>query len=188
MIRVKFLLASEQDVSKATFLSNTFENVIDFAVFCFDNKFTLSEDKTFWLDVANNKYFIEEVVEKKETKEVISRVSYSENRQAFLEYLSSFCNGVFLKCQQHLEDMKFTHFTYEGVVWEEGSRYFKILVQEKNFNHPISNRIHCFVDKHNGGILKAATWKAPAKIYRGNIFNPDNGLNCVNHYGAKYLR
>ena len=30
--------------------------------------------------------------------------------------------------------------------------------------------VHCFVDNTNGNVLKAASWNAPAKHARGNIF------------------
>lgn len=38
-----------------------------------------------------------------------------------------------------------------------------------------------------GDILKAETWKKPAKHPRGNVFN-ENPLEGVNEYGANYLR
>ena len=47
--------------------------------------------------------------------------------------------------------------------------------------------IFCFVDKTNGDILKAATWRAPAKHARGSIFALDNGIGAVGVYGANYL-
>ena len=43
---------------------------------------------------------------------------------------------------------------------------------------------HLFVDKRTGDVLKSASWNAPAKGARGNIFNPDNGLTNVTSYGA----
>ena len=44
----------------------------------------------------------------------------------------------------------------------------------------------CFVDATNGDVLKSASWKAPAKHARGNIFDP-NPVAGVGPYGAKYL-
>lgn len=62
---------------------------------------------------------------------------------------------------------------------EKGNRYFKVLC---------SGRIHTFLDK-NGDILKAATWKSPAKNgVRGNIYSADGGESVINNYGAKYLK
>lgn len=44
---------------------------------------------------------------------------------------------------------------------------------------------YCFIDKTNGDILKAASWKAPAKGARGNIYAADP-LAGVTPYGAVY--
>lgn len=60
-----------------------------------------------------------------------------------------------------------------------GSRYVKVVR---------NGSAHCFVDISNGDVLKSASWNAPAKKARGNIFNSDNGLSGMDHYGAKYLR
>lgn len=41
---------------------------------------------------------------------------------------------------------------------------------------------------NKGDIFKSATYKAPARHARGNIFNPDNGLTQWGDYGPNYLR
>jgi hypothetical protein len=46
----------------------------------------------------------------------------------------------------------------------------------------------CFVDKATGNVLKAASWSAPAKHARGNIFDESNGLAKIGPYGPAYLR
>lgn len=46
--------------------------------------------------------------------------------------------------------------------------------------------VYCFVDRSSGDILKAASWKAPAKHARGNIYAADP-LAGVGQYGAAYL-
>ena len=60
-----------------------------------------------------------------------------------------------------------------------GSRYIKIIR---------GGSVHCFIDRTNGDVLKAASWSAPAKHARGNIWKDDNGLGCMGEYGASYLR
>jgi|APSaa5957512493_1039668.scaffolds.fasta_scaffold13789_1 hypothetical protein len=47
--------------------------------------------------------------------------------------------------------------------------------------------VYCFVDRTNGNILKSASWKAPAKGARGNIY-ADDPLKGLGPYGAAYLR
>lgn len=48
-----------------------------------------------------------------------------------------------------------------------------------------SEWVYCFIEAATGDILKSASWKAPAKGVRGNIFN-DNPTSCCNWYGAEY--
>lgn len=59
-----------------------------------------------------------------------------------------------------------------------GTRYIKLKHQDG---------IYCFIDATNGDILKAATWRAPAKHARGNIYKVD-WLESFGPYGTKYLR
>lgn len=186
MFKVKFLISTEEDVSKASYLSNTFKDVFDFAKWTVDNKFTLVEDH--WEDAAKNKYFVEQENEKPTTIKTQNPQSYAENRSLFLEHLESFCNGIFVMRKQYNEKNGYKHEKEKDVIYEEGSRYFKVLYRTQwQGEGEIKSHIHCFVDKTNGGILKAATWRAPAKGYRGNIFN-ENCLKSVNEYGANYLR
>lgn len=46
--------------------------------------------------------------------------------------------------------------------------------------------IHCFVDRTNGDVLKAASSKAPAKGARGNLFDAHNGLGRMKWTGPEY--
>ena len=48
--------------------------------------------------------------------------------------------------------------------------------------------VYCFVDKETGQVFKPASWNAPAKHARGNIFNTDNGMSCCGPYGVARLR
>jgi len=45
-----------------------------------------------------------------------------------------------------------------------------------------------FVDKTTGDILKPASWAAPAKHARGNIFDQAGGMAHIGPYGPNYLR
>lgn len=47
--------------------------------------------------------------------------------------------------------------------------------------------VFCFVRIADGAILKAASWKAPAKHARGSIF-VNAGQDAVTTFGANYLR
>lgn len=77
---------------------------------------------------------------------------------------------------------------------DEGRMYDKV-VRESGYNkRPGGGSVFCFIKKHPnaakgaevGDILKAASWKAPAKHSRGSIFN-ENQMEGVGAYGATYL-
>jgi len=65
----------------------------------------------------------------------------------------------------------------------QGSRYIKIVRKDIS-----SKSVWAFVDKINGDVLKPASWSAPAKHARGNIFDEHNGLKNIGYYGPAYLR
>lgn len=65
----------------------------------------------------------------------------------------------------------------------DGVRYIRVIRQGVG-----SRSVHCFVDKTNGDVLKAASWKTPAKHARGNVFDAANGLGSMGEYGPAYLR
>jgi len=62
---------------------------------------------------------------------------------------------------------------------KSGRRYIKLLDDTSVF---------AFVDRTNGDVLKPASYKAPAKHARGNIFLSDNGLDLVGPFGPAYLK
>lgn len=75
-----------------------------------------------------------------------------------------------------------------SICFEHGRKYIKALVQ-KAWNSGYTNSdLYCFIDKTTGDILKPASWKAPAKHARGNIFSSDSGMSCCTRYGVKYLK
>ena len=90
-------------------------------------------------------------------------------------------------CQKLIDDhFERNHFANTPLLTAEvGSRYIKIVRQELAAN---GGSVHCFVDKNNGDVLKAASWRAPAKGARSNIFNEFNGVDGMTEYGAKYFR
>ena len=65
---------------------------------------------------------------------------------------------------------------------------FSYKVNKKYIRVVCGGSVHCFVNLENGDVLKAASWSAPAKIARGNIFDDNNGLGSMGEYGPAYLR
>jgi hypothetical protein len=90
---------------------------------------------------------------------------------------------VFFKgcIQIHNESMAttFPNLKPDTFSYTVGKRYVKVIRDHS---------VHCFVDKTNGDVLKAASWSAPAKHARGNIYDDANGLGSMGEYGPAYLR
>lgn len=69
---------------------------------------------------------------------------------------------------------------------EIGPRYIKLVRADVAGS---SRSVHCFIDRSNGDILKAASWRAPAKHPRGNVFEEDFGVSSsgLSSYGVRYM-
>ncbi len=48
--------------------------------------------------------------------------------------------------------------------------------------------VHSFIDMETGDVLMAASFKAPAKHARGNIYDEHNGLKNMGPFGPRTLR
>lgn len=99
---------------------------------------------------------------------------------------ATFVTGCQDICDTYHKTMGFGDFQ-RGIltVDPKGRKYKKIVRTDANGS---GRGVHVFVDTTNGNVLKSASWSAPAKHARGNIFKADNGLNCMGAYGAAYLR
>lgn len=64
---------------------------------------------------------------------------------------------------------------------DEGGKKFLRIVRTDGS----SRSVFAFIEVATGNVLKADSWKAPAKGARGNIYTAELG---VTEYGAKYLR
>jgi len=69
------------------------------------------------------------------------------------------------------------------LITEPGRKFIKVIEDNRG-----RQSVWGFVDMTNGDVLKAASWKTPAKHARGNIFDDNNGLAHVSGYGPNYLR
>ena len=75
------------------------------------------------------------------------------------------------------EKMKFNMAKVPEFAIEKGIRFAKITRRSYG-----SLSVHCFVEIATGDIYKAATWKAPAKIVRGNINSEKKPLLGYDYY------
>lgn len=85
----------------------------------------------------------------------------------------------------HWKKMNFKFAEPPKFELEPGSRFVKIVKVEAGG----SRSVHSFIDRANGDILKAASYRAPAKHARGNVFEPDYGAKSakVSCHGVRYL-
>lgn len=100
-----------------------------------------------------------------------------ENKITFQQALESFITKV----QEMIDkDRKSSGYPFETVIAAvPGRKYIKVTKKDTQTS------VWCFIDVATGDILKPATWSAPAKHARGNIYN-ENPLDGCNVYGPNY--
>ena len=91
------------------------------------------------------------------------------------EYCQSLLDNYFASMFPTLETPEIT-FTV-------GRKYVKVIRNEEQ-----GGSVWAFIDMVSGDIYKPASWRAPAKHVRGNIFNEDGGKTCVTCHGINYLK
>jgi hypothetical protein len=105
----------------------------------------------------------------------------------FKERLDKYLAGVREKVAYNLKQYSLTATPEIKAAF--GERYVKVYRLEIASNGSLLSRsVHSFVDQTNGDVLKAASWRSPAKHARGNIYDADYGLSRVTAYGPEYLR
>ncbi len=103
---------------------------------------------------------------------MITAQDYNENFQDFAEKARELVQGGARK-----------KFGYD-LTYKKGRRYDKLIMLTGGRSNGRS--VWGFVERSTGDILKAASWRAPAKTLRGNIFDPDPMEN-MHWTGPAYL-
>ena len=68
-----------------------------------------------------------------------------------------------------------------GIEFEPGSKYVKVV----SISGGGSRSVHCFVEKANGNIWRAASWKSPARNHiRGNVFDQASYIDRIRWTGV----
>lgn len=97
--------------------------------------------------------------------------------------------GQFLAYAQDTVDThmreKFPTLARKILTLEWGQRYARIVVSSEGSK---TGSAFGFIDITNGDLLKASTWKAPAKIPRGNLYDKSTWGRSHDSYGMAYLR
>ena len=69
--------------------------------------------------------------------------------------------------------------------FDKGRRYWRIWsIRQGDARHKSA---WAFIDTTNGDVLKPASWRAPAKHARGNIYDSHGGTSRLGPYGPAYL-
>lgn len=72
---------------------------------------------------------------------------------------------------------------YRTITAKPGRKYIKLIESHSNS----SRSVFCFLD-FDGNIYKSASWSAPAKHIRGNLFDDNYSFGKgIGQYGAAYL-
>ena len=112
-------------------------------------------------------------------------IRFSRNIIEMERAIQSYVELVQSKVDTYWTAHNFTFAPPPTITAQTNKKYVRII---SNCNYGNSKSVHTFIDRTNGDILKAGTWKAPqANGIRGNIF-ADNVANVVNEHGAIYLR
>ena len=99
----------------------------------------------------------------------------------------------FLEGCQKIVDKNYTDNSYQPKlsVTSIGKKNAKIIIElYPDKDNPIDRQasVWAFVDVASGNILKPASFRAPAKGARGNIYNENCDLHLISAYGPAYLR
>lgn len=80
----------------------------------------------------------------------------------------------------------FPNLTPSVLEMTDGRRYIRI---DTIVDNGLGQRsVWAFIDKRSGDVLKPATYKAPAKHARGNLFDASGGVSKLTPYGPAYLK
>lgn len=113
----------------------------------------------------------------------------NEDTPQFASWLSA---SVMLVQDHHQKS--FPTLPAKNLEAEWGTRYVRIVDVERNTGADAASRPYnrrsawAFIDRTTGDVLKPASFRAPAKHSRGNIFDDKNGMGSMGPYGPAYLR
>lgn len=112
-------------------------------------------------------------------------------REDILVAAARFAEAAQVAQQAHFDHRGYTFGRPVVFLDKPGQRYVRIIeaTVHTGQTEPAHRRVHAFIDLTNGDVLKAASWKAPAKHARGNVLRQDNGTGALTaRGGVHYLR
>ena len=127
------------------------------------------EEVQAWMEKCQNEDFVVIDTERQVTLEEV---------QAWMAKCQKMLDEYFAANYPKLVELGHT----PTLVIDKGNRFYKIVKQEAG-----SRSVFAFIDQ-NGDVLKPASWRAPAKHARGNLFDAKAGMGSMGPYGPAYLR
>lgn len=103
--------------------------------------------------------------------------------QDFITSLNNFVNVAQSTINEHFKNFGYSNPPVLEI--DGGNKYVKIVEVRHG---SVGKSVYGFVEKSTGNILKAASWRAPAKHSRGNIYDADGGASACTPWGIKYLK
>ena len=76
-------------------------------------------------------------------------------------------------------------YEQEELTFKKGKKYIKVIQRQKGAK---LGSVWAFIDTTTGDVLKPASFSAPAKGARGNIYDAKGGLGRISAYGPGYNR
>ena len=128
-------------------------------------------------------------------KAIIESSVLKESEKDYEKTLALFVKAVQKMTDQHFKKMH-PNLSPNKITVTRGQKFDRIVTTRCGRDgKPMDSGagVYCFIQKvasasgQIGDILKAASWKTPAKHSRGNIFSSEI-LKGVNAYGANYMR
>jgi hypothetical protein len=114
---------------------------------------------------------------------VTMKKSYKDDPDAFQTAFDAWLKIARDRLADHWKKNDYRFAPTPDLIVQEGNRYWKVIRKDSS-----QESVHAFVDTSNGDVLKPATWRAPAKHARGNIFDDDHGAAWIGPHGPNYLR
>jgi len=104
--------------------------------------------------------------------------------------MNKFLEKLLAQLESYRKNSGLTYFDRYSLETTVGKRYIKVCRVEIGAKGERSgNHLICFVENTTGDIFKPASWAAPAKIARGNVNSPENGMEAITPDGfVRYLR
>lgn len=102
----------------------------------------------------------------------------------FPKALAEYMDNVQDRINEYFKKNDFPFAADQVILEPRGRRYKKVVLER----HDGGKSVHSFVEVKTGDIFKPASWKAPAKHKRGNIYE-NRGDEALGQFGGvRYLR